>query len=374
MDNYDSTQAQLMKEELILVDHQDKPVGSISKKEGHLRSYLDSEKSTPHRAFSAFLFNDKNELLLQRRSDKKITFPNMWTNTCCSHPLYNKDELKEGPIPFQGIKTAAVRRMAYELNMKNLTEKDFNMVLKILYKANTDKTWAEYELDYILFAKKPMNEIQFDSNVNEISHTEFVSKEKILDFLESEIKTGKSEVTPWFNLILQTRLFDWWGEIERTGKIPAEDASGEIINFYEGKDKMDPASLPPITEVKQKIMDSFRKRKFSSLINRKGAQNSVLQNTASVDFTKSYSNTVSRDSMKNKKEIQREQKQNEEFYEQMVKDQNDTCADQFGEKDLLRINKSQYVQVTPVSELNETMAGKNVTLRGRVHNIRAKGR
>lgn len=47
-----------------------------------------------HRAFSVFLFRPSDgKLLLQKRADEKITFPSMWTNTCCSHPLYIKSEL-----------------------------------------------------------------------------------------------------------------------------------------------------------------------------------------------------------------------------------------------------------------------------------------
>jgi isopentenyl-diphosphate delta-isomerase type 1 len=41
-----------------------------------------------HRAFSVFLFDKQNKLLLQQRAASKITFPSLWTNTCCSHPLY----------------------------------------------------------------------------------------------------------------------------------------------------------------------------------------------------------------------------------------------------------------------------------------------
>lgn len=52
-------------------------------------------KNMLHRAFSVFLFNSEGKLLLQKRSDTKITFPGYWTNTCCSHPLYNDDELPE---------------------------------------------------------------------------------------------------------------------------------------------------------------------------------------------------------------------------------------------------------------------------------------
>ena len=49
-----------------------------------------------HRAFSVFLFRPSDgRLLLQKRADEKITFPGMWTNTCCSHPLYLRSELVE---------------------------------------------------------------------------------------------------------------------------------------------------------------------------------------------------------------------------------------------------------------------------------------
>jgi isopentenyl-diphosphate Delta-isomerase len=52
-------------------------------------------KGMLHRAFSVFIFNSKGELLLQQRASEKITFPDYWTNTCCSHPLYTPDELPE---------------------------------------------------------------------------------------------------------------------------------------------------------------------------------------------------------------------------------------------------------------------------------------
>lgn len=253
LEGYDDTQVQLMKEKLILCDEQDNIKGEISKKEGHLRSYLDQPDALPHRAFSCFLFNEKNELLLQRRSSEKITFPNMWTNTCCSHPLYYKEEMADGPIPFQGVKTATVRRLDYELGMRNLFEEDFNMVAKILYRANTDAKWAEYELDYILFAKKHSDEFSFKANENEISHTEFVTRDNILDFLESEVKTGKSEITPWFNMILQTKLFGWWDHLLQTGELPSEDTSGDITNYIRGPDAIDAESIPSIVEVKEKF-------------------------------------------------------------------------------------------------------------------------
>lgn len=60
---------------------------------GHLMTNI--RKGMLHRAFSVFIFNTKGELLLQQRASEKITFPDYWTNTCCSHPLYTPDELPE---------------------------------------------------------------------------------------------------------------------------------------------------------------------------------------------------------------------------------------------------------------------------------------
>ena len=60
---------------------------------GHLLARI--EAGLLHRAFSVFLFNERNELLLQRRAPAKITFPRMWTNTCCSHMLHTESELEE---------------------------------------------------------------------------------------------------------------------------------------------------------------------------------------------------------------------------------------------------------------------------------------
>lgn len=88
---YDPSQTKFLDEALILVDRDDKIVGKISKVDAHMNSY--NETGFPHRAFSVFLFNEKNQLLLHQRSEKKITFPMLWTNSCCSHPLHVEDEM-----------------------------------------------------------------------------------------------------------------------------------------------------------------------------------------------------------------------------------------------------------------------------------------
>lgn len=110
----DSTQEKLLEELLIMVDESDAVKGYETKRDCHLKRNI-VEHGMLHRAFSVFLFNKKGELLMQQRSDEKITFPGYITNTCCSHPLHNDEELEE----YQniGVKKAAKRRLSYELGI-----------------------------------------------------------------------------------------------------------------------------------------------------------------------------------------------------------------------------------------------------------------
>ena len=81
-------------EQLILVDEQDRELGFKSKGDCH------SGAGLLHRAFSIFVFNGENELLLQKRSGTKPLWPNYWSNTCCSHPRRgeSKGTRKSPPI------------------------------------------------------------------------------------------------------------------------------------------------------------------------------------------------------------------------------------------------------------------------------------
>ena len=108
------TQEQLLEEKCILINDQDEVIGEATKRECHLNSNI--KKGMLHRAFSVFLFSNNKELLLQQRSDEKITFPGRFTNTCCSHPLSCPQELEEND--FLGVRRAAQRKLHHELGIK----------------------------------------------------------------------------------------------------------------------------------------------------------------------------------------------------------------------------------------------------------------
>lgn len=101
-----------------------------------------------HRAFSVFLFDSQNRLLLQQRASEKITFPDMWTNTCCSHPLGIPGETgAELEAAVQGVRRAAQRKLNHELGIKakQVPLNGFEFLTRIHYKAPSDGKWGEHE-------------------------------------------------------------------------------------------------------------------------------------------------------------------------------------------------------------------------------------
>ena len=164
LQGYDEEQIRLMEEVCIVLDRDDVPIGSASKKVctfphsiaffantdqsrlGHLMKNIND--GLLHRAFSVFLFDSKNRLLLQQRASEKITFPDMWTNTCCSHPLGVPGETgADLETAVQGVKRAAQRKLDQELGIKakQVPLENFRFLTRIHYMAPSDGKWGEHE-------------------------------------------------------------------------------------------------------------------------------------------------------------------------------------------------------------------------------------
>jgi len=208
LSGHDEEQIRLMDEVCIVLDENDMPIGKASKKICHLMTNID--KGLLHRAFSVFLFNDKNELLLQQRASEKITFPDMWTNTCCSHPLGIPGETGSTlPDAIAGVKRAAQRKLDQELGIKKeqVPLEDFHFLTRIHYKAPSDGKWGEHEVDYILFIKA---NVDLHPNPNEVQATQYTTPDK----LKQQFEDPSLTFTPWFKLICNSMLFEWWEHLD----------------------------------------------------------------------------------------------------------------------------------------------------------------
>ncbi|XP_072910948.1 isopentenyl-diphosphate Delta-isomerase 1 [Hemitrygon akajei] len=206
-DNLDAKQVQLLAEMCILINENDIKTGADTKRNCHLNENIN--KGLLHRAFSVFIFNSEGKLLLQQRSDAKITFPGCFTNTCCSHPLSTAAEMEERDAI--GVRRAAQRRLKEEFGipMQQVPLEEMNYLTRIHYKAQSDGIWGEHEIDYIIFIQK---DVTLKPDPNEIKSYCYVTKEELKDLLE-KAENKEVKITPWFKLIAEKFLFTWWGSL-----------------------------------------------------------------------------------------------------------------------------------------------------------------
>lgn len=199
----DSTQASMMAEAVLQVDENDVVVGPISKADSHYQS------GSLHRAFSVLLFNSDGKLLLQQRAHDKITFPSVWANSCCSHPLASPEEMEQNDA--LGVKVAAIRKLDQELGIApdSIDINDFHFITKMRYSARMNADWIEREIDHILMIQA---DVELDPNPNEVSAVKWVSAEELDAMLVDE--DSDDVIAPWFRCIA-ARLMneDWWNAI-----------------------------------------------------------------------------------------------------------------------------------------------------------------
>lgn len=145
-------------------------------------------KGLLHRAFSVFLFDENNKLLLQQRADEKITFANMWTNTCCSHPLSVPTELGHDlESSIKGAKNAAQRKLFHELGIEasEIPLDKFKFLTRIHYASPSSGHWGEHEVDYILIIKA---NVKLDVNPNEVRDVKYVSQAELKEMFNDDCK------------------------------------------------------------------------------------------------------------------------------------------------------------------------------------------
>ena len=208
----DQTQAELMAEAVIQVSENDQVIGPISKLDSH------SGAGEYHRAFSVLLFNSNNELLLQRRSMDKVTFPGVWANSCCSHPLHSEEELDEGNA--MGVKRAAVRKLEQELGISpdSISIEDFVFMTKMRYSSRMNQEWIERELDHILVIQA---DVDVNPNTNEVSEVMLVNRDQ-LEMMLLEERAAEEAVAPWFRCIAARVMNpNWWAAIGNIAELEA---------------------------------------------------------------------------------------------------------------------------------------------------------
>jgi isopentenyl-diphosphate delta-isomerase len=164
----------MQEEKVILVNENDEAIGLMPKMEAH-------EKALLHRAFSVFILNDKNEIMLQKRAAHKYHSPSLWTNTCCSHQRDGEDSIQAG-------KRRLKEEMGFSVPLKEL--------FSFIYKAPFDNGLTEHELDHVLIGhyNKPP-----EINLEEVSDYCF----KSLEAIKEDVAISPESYTVWFKIIFE---------------------------------------------------------------------------------------------------------------------------------------------------------------------------
>ena len=162
----------MIEEQVILVNEQDEPIGLMNKMEAH-------EKAVLHRAFSVFILNDKNEVMLQQRAHHKYHSPLLWTNTCCSHQRAGETNIEAG-------KRRLFEEMGFQAELKEL--------FHFIYKAPFDNGLTEHELDHVMigyYTEAPI------INPDEVESWKWMTIEAI----KEDMIENPDTYTVWFKII-----------------------------------------------------------------------------------------------------------------------------------------------------------------------------
>ena len=162
---------------LIAVDAEDRETGVVDKLTAHLDGIL-------HRAFSVFVFDEADRLLLQRRAIGKYHSGGLWSNTCCSHPRAG-----------ESLPDAAHRRLREEMGFDCPLQAVFGFV----YRAALDRGLVEHEFDHVVVGRFQGAPAPDAGEVEEW-------KWERVPAIQSQLAEDPGAFTAWFELALDGLL------------------------------------------------------------------------------------------------------------------------------------------------------------------------
>jgi len=165
-----------MDEYVILVDENDNPIG----KEEKVKCHLPNGKL--HRAFTALIFSGDGKLLLTKRGDGKMLWPNDWDGTVASHPRESETYV-----------SSAERRLPEEIGI----DCKMKYVNKFEYHVPYKDVGSENEICGTLIGT--IDSVDNSHLIkDEISGTKWISP----DELKNELEQNKDVYCPWMVIAL----------------------------------------------------------------------------------------------------------------------------------------------------------------------------
>jgi len=254
-----------MEKKIIIVDKDDNVLKKESKEKAHLKDGI------MHRAITIFIFNDKNQLLITKRSKFKKLWPLVWESSCSTHPYEDETYIQSGE-----------RRLPQELNLSC----QLKPLLKFIYKSNYKNKGSENELCSLLLGK-------YDGTIKpswkEVANFKWIS----LENLKKEIKKSPEKYAPWLKIALEKYNLNN-GDILRDKLIMLGDKRVKVKN----KTNFKPEYYKILTRVGKnvdEVIDSFynkdifikypeKKEIYKDMLNRKKGTQKLRAMSAYLAF------------------------------------------------------------------------------------------
>jgi len=196
-----------MEEYVVLVDQNDIQIG----KEDKVKCHLPNGKL--HRAFTALIFNGDGKLLLTKRSEGKMLWPNDWDGTVASHPRESETYV-----------SSAERRMPEEIGISC----KMNYVNKFEYHVPYKDIGSENEICGTLIGMVD----SFDNSCmikDEISEVKWINP----DELKNELEQNKDVYCPWMVIALYFLADSDSATLEKFNSLITKWASDDLKSVYQ---------------------------------------------------------------------------------------------------------------------------------------------
>jgi isopentenyl-diphosphate Delta-isomerase len=166
-----------MNDHVVLVNADDQPQGTAGKLEAHREGWL-------HRAFSIFVFDSRDRLLLQRRAERKYHSGGLWSNTCCSHPR-----------PNESLHEAVHRRLDEEMGFHCPLQPAFGFI----YRADVGAGLIEHEFDHVFIGTADARVLPDEKEVSDWTWAD-------PETLTADVAARPERYTFWFRHVLDRTL------------------------------------------------------------------------------------------------------------------------------------------------------------------------
>lgn len=144
------------------------------------------QRGLRHKAVSVFVL-DGPRVLIQQRAAGKYHTPDLWANTCCTHPRWEEDPA-----------TCAIRRLREELGISGLYPA---FAGRVEYRADVGSGLIEHELVDI-FVAEAASDLRIQPNPSEVQAVRWVD----LYDLSAEVLRSPDQFTPWLRIYLTEHM------------------------------------------------------------------------------------------------------------------------------------------------------------------------